>query len=44
MPKGISIVVCIVVLENIFTDDGCKVDHQSTENFIIGIFINPKLL
>ena len=44
MPKGTNIVECIVVSENTFTDDGwCKVDHQSTENFIIGIFINPKI-
>ena len=44
MPRGISIVEWIVVSEKIFTDDGwCKVDHQSTENFIIGIFINPKI-
>ena len=44
MPRGISMVKWMVVLENTFTDEGwCKVDHQSTENFIIGIFINPNI-
>ena len=27
-----------------FTEEGwCKVDHQSTENFIIGTLITPKI-
>ena len=36
--------VWIVVVDKILTDElWCKVDHQSTENFIIGTLITPKI-
>ncbi len=42
MTKGTSIEECTVVLDNRFTEAGwCRVDHQSTENFIIGRLIEP---
>ena len=35
---------CIDVFDKKFTGEGwCKVDHQSTENFIIGTLITPKI-
>ena len=44
MAKGINMDVWIVVVDKIFTDElWCKVDHQSTENFIIGTLITPKI-
>ena len=34
----------IDVVDKIFTEEvWCKVDHQSTENFIIGTLITPKI-
>ena len=33
-----------VLIDKKFTEEGwCKVDHQSTENFIIGTLITPKI-
>ena len=35
---------CIDVFDKKFTEEGwCKVDHQSTENFIMGTLITPKI-
>ena len=44
MAKGINMDVWIVVVDKIFTDElWCKVDHQSTENFITGTLTAPKI-
>ena len=42
--KGTIIEGWIEVFENIFIEAGwCKVDHQSTENLTIGIFMAPNI-
>ena len=42
IPNGISMDWWIFVSESKFIDAGwCKVDHHSTENFIIGTLITP---
>ena len=42
--KGNNIELWIDVSDKILTLEGwCNVDHHSTENLIIGIFINPKI-
>ena len=40
--KGINMLISILGADNLEIVAGwCKVFHQSTENLIIGIFINP---
>ena len=42
--RGINMLTSILGVDSLEIVAGwCKVFHQSTENFIIGIFINPKI-